>query len=448
MDSRLEKVENNVATLEISVSAERLEEGIMKSYLKNVKKFNIAGFRKGKAPRRIIERHYGEAVFYEDAINIICPDAYDEAVKEHNLEPVDRPDIDIVEIESGKGLVFKAVVTVKPEVTLGQYKGIEAEKKEYNVTDEEVDKEIDIMREKNARLVEVSDRAVKNGDITIIDFKGFADDIQFEGGTSENYSLEIGSGQFIPGFEEQLVGAELGKEVDVNVQFPKEYNNEELAGKPALFKVTVKEIKEKQLVELDDEFAKDVSEFATLDELKEEIKKVLVNDSERAATRNLENDLVKQVVAASEVEVPEKLVERQIDHRVRDLSMRLNQQGFTLEAYLEMEKISGDELRERFREGAQEDVRTGLILEAVGKAEELTVSEEEYEQRLQEVFGATVEDFSKLKSRLEYDGTAWRFKDQIIGEKILQLLVDSAEVTTEYKDSLGSENVDKADDGE
>ncbi len=208
MNSKLEKLENNVATLEISVSAEKLEEGIMKSYLKNVKKFNIAGFRKGKAPRKIIERHYGEAVFYEDAINIICPDAYDEAVKEHNLEPVDRPDIDIVDIESGKGLIFKAVVTVKPEVALGQYKGIEAEKKEYNVTDEEVDKEIETIREKNARLVEVSDRPVKNGDITIIDFKGFVDDKQFEGGTSENFSLEVGSGQFIPGFEEQMVGAE------------------------------------------------------------------------------------------------------------------------------------------------------------------------------------------------------------------------------------------------
>ncbi|MDD3705279.1 MAG: trigger factor [Clostridiaceae bacterium] len=425
MDSRLEKVENNVATLEISVSAERLEEGIMKSYLKNVKKFNIAGFRKGKAPRKIIERHYGEAVFYEDAINIICPDAYDEAVKEHNLEPVDRPDIDIVEIESGKGLIFKAVVTVKPEVELGKYKGIEAEKKEYNVTDEEVDKEIDIMREKNARLVEVSDRAVKNGDITIIDFKGFADDIQFEGGTSENYSLEIGSGQFIPGFEEQLVGAELGKEVDVNVQFPKEYNNEELAGKPALFKVTVKEIKEKQLVELDDEFAKDVSEFDTLAELKADIRNKKEEQSKRLEKQQYEDEVINKVVENATVDIPEVMVEAQVNVMLRDFDYQLRYQGLNLEAYLKYMNMDIDKLKESYKDVAKGRVKSQLVLEKVSEVEQIAVTEEDLNAEIEKTAQHYKQDLEKFKKTLKEDEISY-IKDGIIIQKTIDFLVESS----------------------
>lgn len=425
MDSRLEKVENNVATLEISVSAERLEEGIMKSYLKNVKKFNIAGFRKGKAPRKIIERHYGEAVFYEDAINIICPDAYDEAVKEHNLEPVDRPDIDIVEIESGKGLIFKAVVTVKPEVELGKYKGIEAEKKEYNVTDEEVDKEIDIMREKNARLVEVSDRAVKNGDITIIDFKGFADDIQFEGGTSENYSLEIGSGQFIPGFEEQLVGAELGKEIDVNVQFPKEYNNEELAGKPALFKVTVKEIKEKQLVELDDEFAKDVSEFDTLAELKADIRNKKEEQSKRLEKQQYEDEVINKVVENATVDIPEVMVEAQVNVMLRDFDYQLRYQGLNLEAYLKYMNMDIDKLKESYKDVAKGRVKSQLVLEKVSEVEQIAVTEEDLNAEIEKTAQHYKQDLEKFKKTLKEDEISY-IKDGIIIQKTIDFLVESS----------------------
>ncbi len=425
MNSKLEKLENNVATLEISVSAEKLEEGIMKSYLKNVKKFNIAGFRKGKAPRKIIERHYGEAVFYEDAINIICPDAYDEAVKEHNLEPVDRPDIDIVDIESGKGLIFKAVVTVKPEVALGQYKGIEAEKKEYNVTDEEVDKEIEIIREKNARLVEVSDRPVKNGDITIIDFKGFVDDKQFEGGTSENFSLEVGSGQFIPGFEEQMVGAELGKEIDVNVQFPKEYNSEELAGKPALFKVTVKEIKEKQLVELDDEFAKDVSEFDTLDELKADIRKKKEEQYKRMEKQQYEDEVINKVVENATVDIPEVMIDAQVRIMLRDFDYQLRYQGLNLEAYLKYMNMDIEKLKESYRDTAKSRVKSQLVLEKVAEAEGIAATEEDLNAEIEKTAKHYNQDLEKFKKTLKEDEITY-IKDGIVIQKAIDFLVDNS----------------------
>jgi len=425
MNSKLEKLENNVATLEISVSAEKLEEGIMKSYLKNVKKFNIAGFRKGKAPRKIIERHYGEAVFYEDAINIICPDAYDEAVKEHNLEPVDRPDIDIIDIESGKGLIFKAVVTVKPEVALGQYKGIEAEKKEYNVTDEEVDKEIETIREKNARLVEVSDRPVKNGDITIIDFKGFVDDKQFEGGTSENFSLEVGSGQFIPGFEEQMVGAELGKEIDVNVQFPKEYNSEELAGKPALFKVTVKEIKEKQLVELDDEFAKDVSEFDTLDELKADIRKKKEEQYKRMEKQQYEDEVINKVVENATVDIPEVMIDAQVRIMLRDFDYQLRYQGLNLEAYLKYMNMDIDNLKESYRDTAKSRVKSQLVLEKVAEAEGIAATEEDLNAEIEKTAKHYNQDLEKFKKTLKEDEITY-IKDGIVIQKAIDFLVDNS----------------------
>jgi len=425
MNSKLEKVENNVATLEISVSAEKLEEGIMKSYLKNVKKFNIAGFRKGKAPRKIIERHYGEAVFYEDAINIICPDAYDEAVKEHNLEPVDRPDIDIIDIESGKGLIFKAVVTVKPEVALGQYKGIEAEKKEYNVTDEEVDKEIEIMRDKNARLVEVSDRPVKNGDIIIIDFKGFVDDKQFEGGTSENFNLEVGSGQFIPGFEDQLVGAELGKEIDVNVQFPKEYNSEELAGKPALFKVTVKEIKEKQLVELDDEFAKDVSEFDTLDELEADIRKKKEEQCKRLEKQQYEDEVINKVVENATVDIPEVMVDAQVNIMLRDFDYQLRYQGLNLEAYLKYMNMDIDKLKESYRDVAKSRVKSQLVLEKVAEAEGIAATEEDLNAEIEKTAKHYNQDLEKFKKTLKEDEITY-IKDGIVIQKAIDFLVDNS----------------------
>lgn len=425
MNSKLEKIENNVAILEISVSPEKLEEGIMKSYLKNVKKFNIPGFRKGKAPRKIIERHYGEAVFYEDAINIVCPDAYDEAVKEHNLDPVDRPDIDIVEIESGKGLIFKATVTVKPEVALGQYKGIEAAKKEYNVTDEDVNKEIDAMREKNARLVEVTDRPVKNGDITIIDFKGFVDDNQFEGGTSENHNLEIGSGQFIPGFEEQLVGAELGKEIDVNVQFPEDYRSEELAGKPAVFKVTVKEIKEKQLANLDDELAKDVSEFDTLEDLKADIRKKREEESKRLEKQQYEDEVINKVVENATADIPEVMVDAQVNIMLRDFDYQLRYQGLDLETYLKYMNMDIDKLKESYKDVAKSRVKSQLVLEKIAEVEGVAATEEDMNEEIEKTAKHYKQDLEKFKKTLKEDEISY-IKDGIIVQKTIDFLVENS----------------------
>jgi trigger factor len=425
MNSKLEKIENNIATLEISVSPEKLEEGIMKSYLKNVKKFNIAGFRKGKAPRKIIERHYGEAVFYEDAINIVCPDAYDEAVKEHNLDPVDRPDIDIVDIEGGKGLIFKATVTVKPEVVLGQYKGIEAEKKEYNVTDEDVNKEIEKMREKNARLVEVTDRPVKNGDITIIDFKGFVDGTQFEGGTSENHNLEIGTGQFIPGFEEQIVGAEIGKEVDVNVQFPEDYRSEELAGKPAIFKVTVKEIKEKQMVNLDDEFAKDVSEFDSLLDLKADIRKKREEESKRLEKQQYEDAVISKVVENATVDIPEVMVDAQVNVMLRDFDYQLRYQGLNLETYLKYMNTDMNTLKESYRSGAKDRVKSQLVLEKVAEIEGVAATDEDMNAEIEKTAQQYKQDIEKFKQTLKEDEVSY-IKDGIIVQKTIDFLVESS----------------------
>lgn len=425
MNSKLEKIENNVATLEISVSPEKLEEGIMKSYLKNVKKFNIAGFRKGKAPRKIIERHYGEAVFYEDAINIVCPEEYDEAVKAHNLDPVDRPDIDIVEIESGKGLIFKASVTVKPEVVLGQYKGIEAEKKEYNVTDEDVNNEIEKMREKNARLVEVSDRPVKKGDLAIIDFKGFVDDVQFEGGTSENHKLEIGSEQFIPGFEDQLIGTEIGKEVDVKVQFPEGYRNEELSGKPALFKVTVKEIKEKQLLSLDDEFAKDVSEFDTLEELKSDIRRKREEESRRLEKQQYEDEVINNIVENVTVDIPKVMIDAQVNVMVRDFDYQLRYQGLNLEAYLKYMNMDIEKLKESYVDVATGRVKSQLVLEKIAEVEAISATEEDLNEEIEKTAKQYNQDLEKFKKTLKDDEVSY-IKDGIIIQKTIDFLVESS----------------------
>jgi len=425
MSSKLEKLEKNVATLEITVSAEKLEEGIAKAYIKNVKKFNIPGFRRGKAPRKLIEKYYGEGIFYEDAINEVCPDAYNQAIEEHNLEPVDRPTIDILEIESGKGIVFKAEVTVKPEVELGQYKGIEVEKKEYNVTDEDVDKELEILRNKNARIIDVTDRPVKMGDITTIDFKGFIDEKQFDGGTAENYKLEIGSGQFIPGFEEQLIGATIDNEVDVNVTFPEDYRAEELAGKPALFKVTVKEIKEKELLPLDDEFAKDVSEFDTLDELKEDIKRKKTEEAERIAKNEYENNVIKKVVENAKVDIPEVMIDNQIESMIRDFDYQLRYQGLDLDSYLKYMNISYEEMKESYKETAEDRVKTQLVMEAITKAENIEVTDEELESEIEKTAKQYNQEIEKFKKTLRERDIEY-IKEGLQLQKTIDFLVDNS----------------------
>lgn len=425
MSSKLEKMENNIATLEITVSAEKLEQGMAKSYSKNVKKFNISGFRKGKAPRKIIESHYGEGVFYEDAINEVCPEAYEEAIKEHKLDTVDRPNIDIVEIQSGKGLIFKAEVTLKPQVTLGEYKGIEVSKKEYNVSDEDVNKEIETMREKNARIVEVTDRPVKDGDIAIINFMGFVDEVQFEGGTAENHKLEIGSGQFIPGFEEQLISAEIGKEVDVKVTFPEEYGSQDLAGKDAVFKVTVNEIKEKQLVELDDEFAKDVSEFDTLDELKADIRSKREEEAKKMAKQQYEDEVIKKIVEGVNVEIPDVMVDTQVNMMMRDFDYQLKNQGLNLDTYMKYMNKSVDELKETYKPMALNRVKSQLVLEEISKVENVQVSEEQLNEELEKTAKTYNQELESFKKALREEDIEY-IKDGVVIQKTIDFLVENS----------------------
>lgn len=423
MNSKLEKIEKNTATLEIEVSEEQFEKGIQKAYKKNVGRFNIPGFRKGKAPRVIIERYYGEGVFYEDAINEVCPEAYQAAVDQHKLHPVDRPEIDIVQLEKGKPFIFKAIVTVKPEVVLGDYKGIRVEKKEYPVTDEDVDKELENMRNANARMVAVEGRPAKKDDMVIIDYKGFVGEEQFEGGTAENQPLVLGSGHFIEGFEDQLIGAKAGDSVEVKVTFPEDYHAEHLAGKEAVFKVDVKEIKEKELPDLDDEFAKDVSEFETLEDLKKDIRKKLEERAAHRAKHETEDEVIKKVTELSEIDIPEVMIEKQIDSMVRDFEMQLMYQGLKLEGYLDYYNKSMEEFRDGLRDEATERVRTQLTLEKVSQVEGVTASEEELDKELEEMAKRyKMEDIEKFKKSMGEDELNY-IRESIIIRKTVDFLV-------------------------
>ncbi|MDK2801159.1 MAG: trigger factor [Clostridiales bacterium] len=427
MNVKLEQLEKNSVQLEIEVDAAKFEEGMQKSYKKNVKKFNIPGFRKGKAPRKIIETYYGEGIFYEDAINFICPEAYDEAVAQTNIEPVDRPEIDIKQIGNNQNLIFTAKVTVKPEVDLGEYKGIEINKIEYNVTEDDVQQELKKMQEKNARLITIEDRPVQSGDTAVINFEGFVDDQPFEGGKATDYSLEIGSGQFIPGFEDQIIGKNIGEEFDVNVTFPEDYHVKELAGKPAVFKVKINQIKFKELPELDDEFAKDVSEFNTLDELKEDIKNKLTESAEHRAKHDLENAVISKVVENATVDIPDVMIEHQIDHMARDFDFRLKGQGLDLEKYLELTGSDMTKFREQFKEQAANQVKTSLVLEKIGKVEEIEASEEEVNkelERLAENYKMEVDKFKNILRPEDIDS----IKNELAISKTVEMLVQNAKV--------------------
>ena len=420
-----EQIEKNTVKLTIGVDKETFEKAIEKAYKKNVKQIAIPGFRKGKAPRKIIERYYGEGVFYEDAVNFVCPEAYEYAVNESGIEPVDRPEIDIETIGGEEDLVLTATVTVKPEVTLGEYKGVKCEKVVYETKDEDIDAEIKAMAEKNARMINVEDRAVKMGDITTIDFEGFVDGVAFAGGKGTDHTLEIGSGQFIPGFEDQLVGAEIGKETEVNVTFPEEYHAEELKGKPAVFKVTVKEIKEKELPALDDDFAKDVSEFETFEEYKNSVKERLDKANESRTKAEFENKLVEAVCETAEVDIPQCMIDNRVEDLVKEFGYRLSSQGLSLEQYIQFTGSDPDTFKGQFKDQAEVQVKSNLVLEKIAKEEKVEVTEEDLEAELKNMADMYGMELDKVKTLIG-DNEKESIKEDLKIRKAVAIIADNA----------------------
>ncbi len=404
MSLQVEKLEKNMAKLTIEVDVDSFEKAVEKAYQKEKNKISIPGFRKGKVPRQMVEKMYGKEVFFEEAANIVIPDAYDKALDECEEDIVSSPKIEVTQIEAGKPFIFTAEVALKPEVKLGKYKGVKIEKIETAVTDEEVDAEIDRERENSARNITVEDRPVKDGDMTSLDFEGFVDGVAFEGGKGENYPLTIGSGAFIPGFEEQLIGAKIGEETEVKVTFPEDYQAEHLQGKEAVFHCTVKEIREKELPELNDEFASDVSEFETLAEYRADVKKNLEEKKKKEAKREKEDAAVKAAVEASEMEIPEAMLETQQKQMVDEFAQHITMQGLSMEQYFQFTGTNYQQMVEQMKPQAEERIRSRLVLEAVAKAENLEVSDEEYEEELKtmaEVYQMEIEKVKELMGERE-----------------------------------------------
>ena len=425
MSSEILKKENSVVTLKLTIDAQSFDKACKDAYNKNKTKFNVQGFRKGKAPMSIVEKFYGEGVFFEDAVNTLFPDAFEAAVKEHDLDTVARPEIDVEEIGKGKNLVIIADVAVKPEITLGEYKNLTVEKPDSEVSDEEVEKEIEAMREQNARFVTVEDREVKEKDMLLIDFNGKVDGVEFEGGQAENYSIIVGSNTFIPGFEEQLVGMKLNEEKDLSVKFPEEYHAENLAGKDAVFTVKVNEIKEKELPELDDEFAKDVSEFDTLEDLKADAKAKLQKTKDEYADRELENKLVKMAAENATVEIPEAMIDSQVENMVYDFEYQLKYQGLDLENYLKFTNMSIEGLKEQMRPDAKSRVLNSLVIEAISKSENIDSTEEDLEQELAKMAESYKMEVDKLKSTLRPSDMDY-IKDTVVARKTVEFIKGNA----------------------
>ncbi|MGG4000058.1 trigger factor [Neobacillus thermocopriae] len=426
MSAKWEKLEGNQGVLTVEVDAEKVNEGLDEAFKKVVKKVQIPGFRKGKIPRSLFEKRFGVESLYADALDILLPEAYAKAVEETGIEPVDRPEIDVEQIEKGKSLIFTAKVTVKPEVTLGQYKGLEVEKLDDTVTDEDVEQELKRLQERHAELVVKEEGTVENGDTVVIDFEGFVDGEAFEGGKAENYSLVIGSGTFIPGFEEQLIGMAAGEEKDIEVTFPEEYHAEQLAGKPAVFKIKLHEIKTKQLPALDDEFAKDVDEeVETLDALKEKIKERLTNEKKEEAEAALRDAVVQKATENAQMDIPEVMVKNETDRMIREFEQRLQMQGLNLDLYYQFSGQDEAALREQMKEEAEKRVRVTLTLEAIVKAENIDVTEEEVEKELQEMASLYNLSVDKLKELL---GTLDGLKEDLKMRKAIDFLVENSKV--------------------
>lgn len=429
MTAKWEKLEGNQGVLTIEVDAEKVNVALDEAFKKVVKKVNIPGFRKGKIPRGMFEQRFGVESLYQDALDILLPTAYGEAIEETKIEPVDRPEIDVEQMEKGQNLIFKATVTVKPEVQLGEYKGLEVEKVDTTVTDEDVDNEIKALQEKHAELIVVEEGTIENGDTVNIDFDGYVDGEAFEGGKAENYALEIGSGSFIPGFEEQLVGLKSGEEKDVEVNFPEEYHAENLAGKPAVFKVKAHDIKRKQLPTLDDEFAKDVNEeVETLEELKQNIKEKLTKDKEHEAEHQTRDTLVQKAAENATVDIPEAMVTTEVDRMLEEFGQRLQSQGMNLEMYYQFSGSDENAMREQFKSDAEKRVRINLTLEAIVAQENLDASDEEVEKELEKMSELYKRSVDELKQILAMQGGIDALKQDLKIRKAVDFLAENSKV--------------------
>ena len=425
MSLQVEKMEKNMAKLTIEVSAEELDKAMEKAYQKQKSRISLPGFRKGKAPRKMIESMYGKGVFMEDAVNSLVPQEYTKALGECDLEIVSQPEINVTQMEPGKALIFTADVAVKPEVTLGDYKGVEVPKSEITVTDEEVDAEVKKEQDKNARTVAVEDRAAANGDITTIDFEGFVDGVAFEGGKGTDYALTLGSGTFIPGFEDQLVGANTGDHVEVKVTFPEEYQAKELAGKEAVFQCDVKKIETKEVPELDDEFAKDVSEFDTLAEYKEDVKKKLTEKKEKEARTAKENAAVDKAIENAQMDIPELMTKTECRQMMDDFSRRMQQQGLSMEQYFQFTGQSMDKMMEDMKPQALKRIQTRLVLEKVAEAENIQPSEEEITEEIQKMADAYKMEADKIREAIGESGLEQMKKDMAV-QKAVTVIADAA----------------------
>lgn len=426
MSTKIEKTENkNEVKLEFTIEAKKFDEAIMKVYQKSARYFNIPGFRKGKAPFNIVERMYGDEIFYEDAFNELVPSIYEKEIEDNKIEAVSKPEINIVKMKKGEDLVFTALVQTKPEVKLGKYKGIELKKVEYPVTDEDVEHELAHVQEHNARIITVEDRPVQDKDIAVIDFQGFVDGKAFEGGKAEKHELEIGSKTFIPGFEDQVIGMKVGEEKDINVKFPEDYFSKDLAGKDATFKVKLHEIKEKQLPALDDEFAKDVSEFDTLKDYKTSIKEKKQAQNDDRAKHETENLAIEAVSNETKIDIPSGMIETEIDAMIRDLEQQLSYQGINLDQYLKIMNKTRKEVEENYKEQAEKNVKSRLILEAIIKEEKIESTDEEINAKIKEMatnYGRKEEELSKNEALKEY------IANNIKTEKAIELIIKNAKI--------------------
>ena len=444
MECKVEKTQNaNEVKLEIKIEAEKFENAIKKVYFQNAKYFNIPGFRKGKAPQNIVERYYGKEIFYEDAFNELVPSEYEEALEVNKIEAVSRPQIDIITMEKGQDLVFTATVQTKPEVELGKYKGIEIEKIEYNVKDEDIENELADMQDKNARLVTIDNRPAQEGDTAKIDFEGFVNGVAFDGGKAEGHDLVLGSGSFIPGFEEQVIGMKIGEEKDIQVTFPEEYFSKDLAGKEATFKVKLNELKKKELPELDDEFAKDVSEFDTLKELKDSIKERLEKQNKDREKYEKQDAVVKVLVDEMKVDIPSGMIEMETDNMMRDMEQRMSYQGLKMEQYLKVINKTEEEFKKEYEPQAIEAIKSRLGIEAVIKAEKIEANEEEIKAKIEEM----AKNYGKEAKELEENENIKNYiKEGIEQEKAIEFLVEnSKEKKAKAKKEVKEEKAEKTE---